>query len=85
MRDSRSPFCAALSVPVRSVTRALSGGTGTSARAGSSARMPASAIHPASRSRRMRGYCFCAGLPKSTFGGAAIAFSFSTEKLAFAL
>src|SRR6185503_417990 len=53
MRASNSPFCWAFSVPVRSVTRALTGGTGTSAYAGKPASMPARANHPASRTRRM--------------------------------
>src|SRR6185436_7717576 len=49
MRASSSPFCWAFSVPVRSVTRALSGGTATSARA-----TPSSAARTSSAAKNCR-------------------------------
>jgi hypothetical protein len=74
-------------VPVRSVTRAVSGGTATSAAAGTAA--SSNAKPAAARADRQAPYCagagFGAGAEKSTLGGLEIAASFSTVKVGFGL
>ena len=71
-------------VPVRSVTRAVSGGTATSAPAGSAASSKAkpAAARP---NNYGAGAGFGAGAEKSTLGGLETAASFSTVKLGFGL
>ena len=87
MRFTASPD----SVPVRSVTRAVSGGTATSAPAD----LPPAAILPRSSSANRDGGAtghqaptapaVGVGLPKSTLGGLEITASFSTAKFGFGL
>ena len=74
------------SVPVRSVTRAVSAGTATSAPAGTAA--SSNAKPAAARPNNYgagAGFGAGAGAEKSTLGGLEITASFSTAKLGFGL